>query len=193
MSDSQTNSRALPGTIIRFWFLMGGLLVGVGIVHAILMSPAIIGVTLFAEQFVGYIVFAAIGWMVLHTVDTLNIIRFNELENIKKLMDSFDNRRLFLYLLIAIHINSVLLLATGVGYLVGVLTGMKYLGITAAILYANLDTRIGFEYPTPGKWTLKVVLTIFHGLGVLKDVSVESVLEDYLSPVPPTQQADPML
>lgn len=174
----------LPKITVYSTALFGVVLLLISIAYGIAMLPSIVGVSFVAPEFSGYTLYAGIGWVVAYAALTVNLIRFNGLEKLKEFTRQIDTFVQIIALVFAIaYINVVVLLSTAIGMLLIPLAGFPTLGIIAIVLYPGLDLQYAPHYPTPGRLVLHIVLGIFHAIGILQELTADSVVKGISQPV----------
>lgn len=164
--------------------LFGAILLLISIVYGVAMLPAIIGINSILPEFSGYTFYAGIGWIIAYAALTLKLIRINGLEKLKNFNEQLDTFVKIIALVFATaYINVVVLLSTAIGMILIPLAGFPTIGFIALILYPGLDLQYAPKVPTPGRLALHLILGVFHAVGVLQELTADSVVRGISQPV----------
>lgn len=164
-----------------YWILIGGLLIPMTIFYGLIMAPVIGGLYALSPRVFEYAFYAALGWIVLYSVYTIDFLRhfgtdlLNEVQ--EWLMSAGKEVQAGIFGLVVIYVNFVILLGSGTGWVVDQYVGLPTIGLIIALVYPGLDIgNAMLERPTPGFLLLSVVLSVFQALGVFRGISVTSIL-----------------
>jgi len=179
MSDQQGLSKFL----LLFTALFGTILLLIGIFHGLAMLPTLIGLRFIAPNLADYAVFAGISWVVFYTAATFQIIAQNDIDELKNLVNSISGVFKIVFLLFAVVlVNSVVLASTILGFALISIAGLPTIGFIAMLLYPAFDLQYLTRLPTVGRIAVTAVLGAFHVIGVLQELTADSVVENFVQP-----------
>lgn len=174
-----------PRAVALYWILIGGLLIPMTIFYGAAMAPAVGGLYAFSPAVFEYAFYAALGWIVLYTVYTIDFLRrfgTGVLAEMQEwLMNAGKEVQAGIFGLLVIYVNLVVLLGSGAGWAIGQHVGLPTIGLVVALAYPGLDIGNAVQdRPTPGSLLLSILLGIFQALGVFGGISVTGILRGTL-------------
>ena len=192
-TDNLGPSFSLPKLTFAVWVVLGGLLVGQTVVHGVLMLPAVAAAYVVEPSLVAFILFAGIGWILFHAVDTVGLMRDIGTNDLPEIMRELNNTStLKVISLMAIYINTVIGIGAVLGYIVSLWTGNSLLGVAIALGYANLDLNKARSWYTPGSVILMTVLRMLHIIGIVRDVDTSMIVNSISTgPIPVRDNQSP--
>lgn len=170
-----------PRAMALYWVLIGGLLIPMTIFYGLIIAPVIGGLYAFSPDVFEYAFYAAIGWVVLYTVLTIDFLRqfgTDLLYEVQEwLMKGGKEVQVEIFAMIVVYVNFVVLVGSVAGWFFDQYAGIPIIGLIVALVYPGLDiANAMLERPTPGFLLLGVVLGVFQAIGVFRGISVTSIL-----------------
>ncbi|SDL08328.1 hypothetical protein [Natronorubrum texcoconense] len=171
----------LPRLAVIYLTLVGILIISVGAAHGLLSLPIFLFAFIEAPAVFGWVVLAFAGWTVLYITEILQIVRLDGAQMLKDVTENIFNQQ-WLYIiavfgLIALYLNIVIGIAAVVAATLYGATGIPIVALLVALLYPGFDFGLSIRWYSPGSLILAGVLEILHLFGLLREVSVASLLE----------------
>ena len=162
--------------LVVYLLLFSVVITIIGIGHFVLAVPTLVGTALIGPDLFHLAVFAFIGWAVLYSVATFDLLRKIRLDIVLYVAESLGKQGMFIvYLLIAIYINIVMSMAIAGGALATML-GQPLVALLVVLFYPFIDFAV-LGKNSPGSLGLKFVVRILHLVGLVRQISAEGVLD----------------
>jgi hypothetical protein len=167
----------IPTIVFRYWAAIGFFLLPISIAHTVFLAPTVAGTATFAPNAAVYVVLAAISWLVVYTLMTIQLFRVTDAESLREFFESLTvGQQGTLLFFVVVFVNAVVVLAGVAGTFVASMT-VPAVGVGIAVAYPFFELRFALSVPTPAKTIVGATIKTAHALGTARSVTVERFVE----------------
>lgn len=175
-----SDALGIPRVVFGYWVILSGVLLVASLLQGVFILPSLVSVYLLAPDALAYVIYAGMAWVAFYAALSMAVVGALGSDSVQDLVNSLGVwEKVSVLALAAIPVNAIVLIAGGIGVVVGgVVTPIA--GLMIALAYPLVELRFVVSYPTPARLITKVVLGPLHLLGAARDVSADAVINSFV-------------